>query len=404
MSSRLTRGLSIAAAAAVAAPVLAAALPAAPAHAASVVLDSYDREMFELVNAERAAAGLPALEWFEPARPTATSHSADMMASGAFAHDQQLEAEMGSVGCTYVGENIFYERKGDYRRGLRSPEPSYSMSRYMDSAGHRANVLRPDYTHFVAGTVYDQATGLLYNTQRFAGDCPEVPTAPAPSSTEFQLDLGVRTQTVSLGIAGDAFVAGDWDGDGVDTPAVREINTFTTTDLPAATGAQNLTAYGRPGDTVYVGDWDGDGVDTFAVRRGNTFYLSNDFRGGEASIVTAYGRPDDEVVVGDWDGDGVDTPAVRRGNVFYLKNSFAGGEADIVLGYGRATDAVYAGDWDGDGLDTLVVRRGNTYYFSDTFEGGIASRERTFGRADDATVVGDWTGSGSDSIGVARTS
>ena len=274
MSSRLTRGLSIAAAAAVAAPVLAAALPAAPAHAASVVLDSYDREMFELVNAERAAAGLPALEWFEPARPTATSHSADMMASGAFAHDEQLEAEMGSVGCTYVGENIFYERKGDYRRGLRSPEPSYSMSPYMDSAGHRANVLRPDYTHIVAGTVYDQATGLLYNTQRFAGDCPEVPTAPAPSGTEFQLDLGVRSQTVSLGIAGDAFVAGDWDGDGVDTPAVREINTFTTTDLPAATGAQNLTAYGRPGDTVYVGDWDGDGVDTFAVRRGNTFYLS----------------------------------------------------------------------------------------------------------------------------------
>ena len=312
MSSRLTRGLSIAAAAAVAAPVLAAALPAAPAHAASVVLDSYDREMFELVNAERAAAGLPALEWFEPARPTATSHSADMMASGAFAHDEQLEAEMGSVGCTYVGENIFYERKGDYRRGLRSPEPSYSMSRYMDSAGHRANVLRPDYTHFFAGTVYDQATGLLYNTQRFAGDCPEVPTAPAPSSTEFQLDLGVRTQTVSLGIAGDAFVAGDWDGDGVDTPAVRRGNVFYLKNSFAGGEADIVLGYGRATDAVYAADWDGDGLDTLVVRRGNTYYFSDTFEGGIASRERTFGRADDATVVGDWTGSGSDSIGVAR--------------------------------------------------------------------------------------------
>lgn len=406
MPSRLVRGLSLFAAAAVAAPVLATTLPAAPAAAASVVLDSYDRQMFDLVNAERAKAGVPALQWYEPARATATSHSADMMASGSFEHDDRLVAEMQSVGCTYVGENIFYERKGDYRTGVRSPEAAYSMSRYMASPGHKANILRPDYTYFVAGTQYDQSTGLLYNTQRFAGSCPapQAPVAPPATSTEFALDMGARTHTVTLDIAGDAFVAGDWDGDGVDTPAVREVNTFTTTELPSATGVQNLTSYGRPGDTVYVGDWDGDGVDTFAVRRGNTFYLSNDFRGGEASIVTAYGRADDEVIVGDWDGDGIDTPAVRRGNVFYLKNSFSGGAADIELGYGRASDDVYAGDWNGDGLDTLVVRRGNTYYFSDTFAGGNASQVRTFGEAGDATVVGDWTGSGRDSIGTARTS
>ena len=404
MTRRLTRALTLVAAAAVAAPALAAALPAGPAAAASVVLDAYDREMFALVNAERAKAGVPALAWFEPARTTALSHSADMMASGSFEHDAQLQAEMGAVGCTYVGENIFYERKGDYRSGVRSPEAAYSMSRYMASPGHKANILRPDYTHFVAGTHFDRVTGLLYNTQRFAGTCPATPepAAPRATSTKFSLDLGSATKTVTLDIAGDAFVAGDWDGDGIDTPAVREVNTFTTTALPAATGVQNLTSYGRPGDIVYVGDWDGDGVDTFAVRRGNTFYLSNDFRGGEASIVTDYGRPDDEVLIGDWDCDGIDTPAVRRGNVYYLKNSFSGGEADIVLAYGRATDEVFAGDWNGDGLDTLVVRRGTTYYFSDAFEGGPASQVRTFGRTGDATVVGDWNGDGRDTIGVAR--
>jgi hypothetical protein len=47
-------------------------------------------------------------------------------------------------------------------------------------------------------------------------------------------------------------------------------------------------AYGRATDEVLVGDWDGDGVDTLAMRRGNRYYLKNDFLGGSA--VVSYGR------------------------------------------------------------------------------------------------------------------
>ena len=68
-------------------------------------------------------------------------------------------------------------------------------------------------------------------------------------------------------------------------------------------GGAAVMHYGRTWDEVFVGDWDGDGVDSLAVRRGNTYYLSNDTAGGEAATVVAYGRPDDVVVVGDWDGD-----------------------------------------------------------------------------------------------------
>ena len=39
--------------------------------------------------------------------------------------------------------------------------------------------------------------------------------------------------------------------------------------------ADSVIGYGEAGDEVFVGDWDGDGVDTFAVRRGNVFYLKN---------------------------------------------------------------------------------------------------------------------------------
>ncbi|MEE6283033.1 family 16 glycoside hydrolase, partial [Georgenia sp. MJ170] len=48
--------------------------------------------------------------------------------------------------------------------------------------------------------------------------------------------------------------------------------------------------YGRIADEVFVGDWDGDGVDSIAVRRGNTFHVSNAPRGGDADWTFRYGR------------------------------------------------------------------------------------------------------------------
>lgn len=43
--------------------------------------------------------------------------------------------------------------------------------------------------------------------------------------------------------------------------------------------------YGNPGDTGLAGDWDGDGIDTFGLRRRNTIYLDNDGRGDRKSVV-----------------------------------------------------------------------------------------------------------------------
>ncbi|HLV05646.1 MAG TPA: nuclease, partial [Actinomycetaceae bacterium] len=76
--------------------------------------------------------------------------------------------------------------------------------------------------------------------------------------------------------------------------------------------ADAVFTYGRSGDHVLAGDWDGDGRDTFAVRRGAQYFVKNSLRGGDADVVMTYGRADDEVYVGDWDGDGKDTIGVRR--------------------------------------------------------------------------------------------
>ena len=206
---------------------------------------------------------------------------------------------------------------------------------------------------------------------------------------------------VRLGQATSEPLAGDFDGDGIDTAGVRDGNVLTLAQDHTGTTTTTL-AYGRAGDELFVGDWDGNGTDTLAVRRGNTFYIRNSLTSGAADVEIRYGRAGDEVLVGDWDGNGTDTLAVRRGTTFYIANSLASGPADVELRYGRAGDEVFVGDWDGNDRDTLAVRRGRTYFIANSLAGGPADTVLDYGRAGDTTVVGDWDGNGTDTLGVHR--
>ncbi|MDO4899370.1 N-acetylmuramoyl-L-alanine amidase [Actinomyces sp.] len=197
-------------------------------------------------------------------------------------------------------------------------------------------------------------------------------------------------------------LAGDWNGDGVDTTGVRNGSAYGFRNTNTSGASLRTFGYGLATDEVLVGDWDGNGTDTLAVRRGNTYYLKNSMNAGGADKVISYGAASDEVVVGDWNGDGKDTLAVRRSNVFFIKNSLAGGEADAVVGYGRPGDTVLSGDWNGDGKDTLAVRRLNTYYVKNTIAAGSADVTVAYGRPTDVAIVGDWNGDGKDTLGVVR--
>ena len=224
--------------------------------------------------------------------------------------------------------------------------------------------------------------GLWYLTNALAGDPHEISEGFAfgPAATEVYL--------------------GDWDGDGVDTPAHREDSTFFVRNSNTPGDPDASTAYGRAGDVVYVGDWDGDGVDTFAVRRGNEFLVSNDFSGGEADVRFWYGRADDEVFVGDWDGDGKDTIAIRRGNAFHVRNTLTTGNATQVFWYGRPGETVLVGDWDGNGTDTIAIRRGDQVHVNNALTSGNATRVTVFATDADHVLVGDIDGDGTDTLGV----
>ncbi|MDU0349573.1 N-acetylmuramoyl-L-alanine amidase [Actinomyces sp. MRS3W] len=197
-------------------------------------------------------------------------------------------------------------------------------------------------------------------------------------------------------------LAGDWNGDGVDTTGVRNGTAYGFRNTNTSGASLRTFAYGKSTDQVLVGDWDGNGTDTLAVRRGNTYYFRNSMYGGEADKVVTYGTASDEVIVGDWNGDGKDTLAVRRGRQYHIKNSLNGGKADRVITYGKPADTVLVGDWNGNGKDTLAVRRNATYYVRNSLTSGTADIVQIYGRSGDKTIVGDWNGNGKDTLGVVR--
>lgn len=211
-----------------------------------------------------------------------------------------------------------------------------------------------------------------------------------------------RTTDIPGAKAGDQFLSGDWDGDGVDSPGVRRDNKIMLWNGDGS-GAPDVTYwYGTAQDEAFVGDWDGDGKDSLGIRRGNVVHLRNSLTSGNAETTVAYGRIDDELLIGDWDGDGGDTFAVRRGNEIHVVNSLRGGLADARFWYGRAEDGLATGDFDGDGKDTFVVRRGSEWHVRNALTSGNADQHAVFGRPDDAAIVGDWDRDGKDTVALLR--
>lgn len=122
---------------------------------------AYEQEVVRLVNAERAAYGLPALSIRADLCQYARVKSQDMHDSGYFSHTSPNYGSpfdmMKSFGITYshAGENI--------AMGYSTPEAV--VSAWMNSEGHRANILSASYTELGVGYVADGG----YWTQWFVG-------------------------------------------------------------------------------------------------------------------------------------------------------------------------------------------------------------------------------------------
>jgi uncharacterized YkwD family protein len=112
-------------------------------------LSAYELKVVELTNAERAKAGLPALQIDPKLSQLARLKSQDMLNKNYFSHTSPTYGSpfdmMKQFGITYrsAGENI--------AMGQRTPEEV--VSAWMNSPGHKANILNSSYTHIGVGHV-----------------------------------------------------------------------------------------------------------------------------------------------------------------------------------------------------------------------------------------------------------
>ncbi|HYR93397.1 MAG TPA: CvpA family protein [Methylomirabilota bacterium] len=120
-----------------------------------------ERQMFDLVNEERANVGLKALVWDDRLVPIARQHSEEMFKLKYFSHTSPVKGspfdrlKAGGVTYSFAGENLAYAQSVTIaHRGL------------MQSQGHRENILKPEFTRIGIGVITAGAYGRMF-TQMF---------------------------------------------------------------------------------------------------------------------------------------------------------------------------------------------------------------------------------------------
>lgn len=111
-------------------------------------LDAWRDEIMALVNAERRANGLNALRRNLTLERQATQYACEMIQFGFFAHDNPvtgstLSERSDEFGYDFlvVGENL--------AAGQRTPQAAFND--WLDSPGHRQNILDPRFTELGVG-------------------------------------------------------------------------------------------------------------------------------------------------------------------------------------------------------------------------------------------------------------
>ena len=110
-------------------------------------IHEFERMILELTNIERANVGSPPLVWCDMLAAAARDHNIDMIENDFFAHEgsdgSSQGDRIGRRGFDWVvaAENLI--------AGPRTPETA--VQGWMDSPGHRVNILSPDLTHLGVG-------------------------------------------------------------------------------------------------------------------------------------------------------------------------------------------------------------------------------------------------------------
>lgn len=128
----------------------------------AAVLRAWEKELLDITNSFRARNGLSALSWSDAAATSARLHSQDMADNNYFDHtglngsDPGTRMKAQGINWTSYGENII----GGYGNAM------FSSNGWINSSGHRSNILKSSFTHLGVGFVLGGSYG-NYATQNF---------------------------------------------------------------------------------------------------------------------------------------------------------------------------------------------------------------------------------------------
>jgi uncharacterized protein YkwD len=152
----------------------------------SDTLEKYAHEVADIVNRERSANGLKPLKYSEKLSKAANLRANEIQTY--FSHTRPngtscftAVTELG-IRYRYIGENIAY--------GQRSPEEV--MNGWMNSSGHRANILNSNVEYMGIGVA--QRNGVYYWTQFFAASDDLEKDASEPAATTISTSTVQTTQ------------------------------------------------------------------------------------------------------------------------------------------------------------------------------------------------------------------
>jgi uncharacterized protein YkwD len=192
--SRVAGGLRRLAVASLAAAALASFLPAQQAAAFTsangVRLNGFEARLVTLINQARTSRGIPALTVTVGTTDLARKWAYTQAASNTMKHNPNLVADSerhGSPNWTHLAENVG-----------KAYAPDSLFTAYMNSPGHRANILSTSVRYLGMGWV-ERPDGWGYNTQVFTNQYTSAYGRQREPAYGSRLDRRAITSTSSLG-------------------------------------------------------------------------------------------------------------------------------------------------------------------------------------------------------------
>lgn len=135
----------------------------------------FDKLFLERINDIREENGLNRLAQAGGLYEESLNWSKDMAGEGILAHDPDVFEDIENAQCLNGGgENVYWSSMMGAWEGNTEFMVDRAITSYMESDGHRENILRPEFTHHISATVTGLADyrGQTFNTHRFGSNCP----------------------------------------------------------------------------------------------------------------------------------------------------------------------------------------------------------------------------------------